>query len=194
MEDLKGAQCYSVPPNHRFPSFLSGVEYCKAAFPISLPIVHPSTNPVARDPSHFLHVVDAATALREERIDEVNLVLEEIGASSIPQLMVYNKVDLIAERPRIEKDRNGVAVSVWISSITGDGKELLLDAISGRLTSNVVETSITLRPEDGRMRARFFEIGAVVDEVDREDGSTEIFLKIQESSLKKIAGHRVIAG
>lgn len=136
-----------------------------------------------------LHVVDAAAPLRDERIEEVNLVLEEIGASSIPQLMVYNKVDLIDELPRIERDHSGTAVRVWVSSVTGEGKELLLDAVAECLASDVIETSITLGPEDGRMRARFFEIGAVVDEITCEDGSTEIHLKIQESSLKKIAGH-----
>ena len=141
-----------------------------------------------------LHVVDAAAPLRDERIEEVNLVLEEIGASSIPQLMVYNKVDLIDELPRIERDHSGTAVRVWVSSVTGEGKELLLDTVAERLASDVIETSITLGPEDGRMRARFFEIGAVVDEITCEDGSTEIHLKIQQSSFNKIAGHLATAG
>ena len=142
----------------------------------------------------ILHIVDAAAPLREERIEEVNLVLKEIGASSIPQLMVYNKSDLIDEGPRIERDQNGIAVRVWISSVTGEGKEMLLDVVAERLACDVIETSITLGPEDGRMRARFFEIGAVVNEITCEDGSTEIHLKIQENSLKKIAGQRAIAG
>ena len=141
-----------------------------------------------------LHVVDAAAPLRDERIEEVNLVLEEIGASSIPQLMVYNKVDLIDELPRIERDHSGTAVRVWVSSVTGEGKELLLDAVAECLAGDVIETSITLGPEDGRMRARFFEIGAVVDEITCEDGSTEIHLKIQQSSFNKIAGHLATAG
>lgn len=142
----------------------------------------------------ILHVVDAAAPLRDERIDEVNLVLEEIGAEPIPQLMVYNKVDLIGEAPRIERDSKGTVRRVWVSSITGEGKQLLLDAIAERVAGDVIETSITLGPEDGRMRARFFEIGAVIDETPCEDGSVEMHLKIEESSLKKIARHRVNAG
>ena len=71
---------------------------------------------------------------------------------------------------------------------------MLLDVIAERLARDVIETSITLGPEDGRMRARFFEIGAVVDEISCEDGSSEIHLKIQQNSLKKIAGQRVITG
>ena len=140
----------------------------------------------------ILHVVDAATPLREERMEQVNLVLEEIGASSIPQLVVYNKVDLVDELPRIERDFNGMALSVWLSSVTGDGKELLLDAISERLASDLIETSITLGPEDGRMRARFYEIGAVISEITCENGSTEIYLKIRKSSFDMIVGHRMV--
>jgi GTPase len=138
----------------------------------------------------ILHVVDAATPLRDERIDEVNSVLFEIGAEEIPQLMVYNKVDLLDEKPRIERNVEGKPVRVWVSSIDGAGKSLLLEAIAERLGKNVIETSITLKPEDGRMRARFFEIGAVVQEVPCEDGSIEMHLRIQESSLRQIARDR----
>ena len=142
----------------------------------------------------ILHVVDGSAPLREERIAEVNLVLEEIGASTIPQLMVYNKVDLIGEAPRIDRGHDGKPTRVWVSGITGQGEQLLLDAVAERLAGEVIETVITIGPEDGRMRARFFEIGAVVKESICEDGSTEIHLKIQESSLRKIAGHRAALG
>jgi len=138
----------------------------------------------------ILHVVDAAAPLRDERIDEVNAVLSEIGAEDIPQLMVYNKVDLIGKTPRIDRSADGRAQRVWVSSIDGSGKDLLLEAIAERVAGDVIETSITLGPEDGRMRARFFEIGAVLQERACEDGSVEMDLRIQESSLRKIARDR----
>ena len=43
----------------------------------------------------LLHVIDAATEQRDEHIHQVNDVLEEIGARDIPQLQVYNKLDLL---------------------------------------------------------------------------------------------------
>ncbi len=43
----------------------------------------------------LLHVVDAGSPNRAEQIDEVNKVLKEIGADSIPQILVLNKIDLI---------------------------------------------------------------------------------------------------
>ena len=134
----------------------------------------------------LLHIVDAAEPLRAERISEVNAVLDEIGANEIPQLMVYNKVDLIGEPARIERDNKGVVRKVWLSSISGEGKSLLLQAVAELLGEAVIETSVIVGPADGRVRARFFELGAVVREESCEDGSIEMHLKIQESSLRKI--------
>lgn len=141
----------------------------------------------------ILHVVDAAAPLRDERIHEVNAVLREIGAEDIPQLMVYNKVDLLGETSRIERNREGVAVKVWVSSLTGQGKDELLSAITECLASDVIETSIMLGPADGRIRAQLFELGAVIGETTCEDGSIEMRLKIEESSLRKITQGRQAA-
>ncbi len=134
----------------------------------------------------ILHVVDAAAPLRSERITEVESVLEEIGADAVPQVLVYNKVDLIGESARIERDGKGTIRKVWVSSIDGSGSELLLEAVAERLGDDVIETSLMVGPEDGRMRARFFELGAVLKEEPCEDGSVEMHLKIQESSLRRI--------
>ena len=139
----------------------------------------------------ILHVVDAASPLRGEQISEVNLVLEEIGAEATPQLMVYNKVDLLDEEPRIERNAHGVVTKVWVSSIDGAGKELLLEAIAERIGEAVIETNVKVRPQDGRIRAQFFELGAVVEEIPCEDGSVEMHLRIQESSLRKITRNKL---
>jgi GTP-binding protein HflX len=134
----------------------------------------------------LLHVVDASAPLRHERIDEVNSVLLEIGAEDIPQLMVYNKIDLNGDAPRIDRRDDGKPRCVWVSSTSGAGKELLTQAIAELLADGVIETSITLSPEEGKMRARFFELGAVLEESPCEDGSIRMDLRIQQSSLDRI--------
>ena len=139
----------------------------------------------------ILHVVDAASPLRGEQISEVNVVLEEIGAEATPQLMVYNKVDLLEEEPRIDRNAQGVVTKVWVSSIDGAGKALLLEAIAERIGEAVIETNVKVRPQDGRIRAQFFELGAVVAERPCEDGSVEMHLRIQESSLRKITQNKL---
>ena len=120
------------------------------------------------------------------------LFRSEIGAEQIPQLMVYNKVDLLGEPARVERDHRGVAQRVWLSSTSGEGTDLLLEVIAERLGTGIIETRIMLNPEDGKLRSQFFELGAVMKETPCEDGSVEMVLKIQEASLRKIAGDRFI--
>jgi GTP-binding protein HflX len=138
----------------------------------------------------ILHVVDAASPLRGEQISEVNLVLAGIGAEGTPRLMVYNKVDLLKEKPRIERDASGMVSKVLVSSINGAGKDLLFEAIAERIGEAVIETNVKVSPREGRMRAQFFELGAVLEERPCEDGSVEMRLRIQESSLRKITQNK----
>ena len=70
----------------------------------------------------LLHVVDAATEQREDNIHQVHEVLAEIGADRIPQLQVYNKLDLLEQAPRIDRNADGVPERVWLSAATGAGR------------------------------------------------------------------------
>ena len=54
-----------------------------------------STLEETREASVLLHVIDAASEQRDENIQQVGAVLEEIGADEVPQLHVYNKIDLL---------------------------------------------------------------------------------------------------
>ncbi len=58
-----------------------------------------STLQEAREASVLLHVIDAADPNRGERIAQVNSVLSEVGAGSLPQIEVFNKTDLVGEQP-----------------------------------------------------------------------------------------------
>ena len=78
----------------------------------------------------LLHVIDAANPDREEQIAEVNKVLAEIGASHIPQIRVYNKCDLTAAEPGVERDPYGKISRVRLSAQTGAGLPWLRAAIA----------------------------------------------------------------
>lgn len=78
----------------------------------------------------LLHVVDAGNPMRNEQIEQINLVLEEIGADRIPQLLVWNKIDLAGLKPGIERDEYGKIRRVFASARTGDGLDLLREAIA----------------------------------------------------------------
>jgi GTPase len=77
----------------------------------------------------LLHVVDASSPDREAQIDAVNQVLAEIGADSIPQLLVLNKIDLTALPPRVARDEYGKIARIWISAESGSGLESVRPAL-----------------------------------------------------------------
>jgi GTP-binding protein HflX len=78
----------------------------------------------------LLHVVDSASPVRMEQIEQVNAVLREIGADHIPQILVWNKIDAAGHEPALERDQDGRVSRVFISAHTGAGLDLLRGAIS----------------------------------------------------------------
>ena len=78
----------------------------------------------------LLHVIDAANPARDQQIAEVNKVLAEIGASHVPQILVYNKCDLTAAEPGVERDPYGKITRVRLSAQTGAGLPWLRAAIA----------------------------------------------------------------
>jgi GTP-binding protein HflX len=77
----------------------------------------------------LLHVVDASSPDRDAQVAAVQGVLAEIGADSIPQIMVLNKIDRTALLPRVERDEYAKISKVWLSAASGDGIDLLRAAV-----------------------------------------------------------------
>jgi GTP-binding protein HflX len=78
----------------------------------------------------LLHVVDAASPVRDEQAAEVDKVLAEIPAGAAPRLLVWNKIDAAALRPGVERDQYGRISRVFVSARTGAGLDALRDAIA----------------------------------------------------------------
>jgi GTP-binding protein HflX len=103
----------------------------------------------------LLHVVDAASPQLDEQMVEVERVLDEIGAAEIPQILVYNKQDLLEEsqRPRAAMDwierPGGVRVPrVFVSAVEGTGLELLRSQIVAAMREQGVELPAGVLPGD----------------------------------------------
>ncbi len=84
----------------------------------------------------LLHVVDAASEARDAQVEEVNKVLVEIGASAIPQVLAWNKIDRNGARPGIDRDEYAKIRRVRLSAKTGDGvdglRQALIEAAASR--------------------------------------------------------------
>ncbi|SDK56732.1 ribosome rescue GTPase HflX [Microbulbifer yueqingensis] len=135
----------------------------------------------------LLHVVDAASDDRLRLMEEVQLVLEEIGAADLPQLVVYNKIDLLAAKePTIDRDADGVPRAVWLSAVTGEGCELLVDAISERLGEQMVRGHLLVAARHSRLRAQLYEMNAVKGEEYRDNGDCELELVLPRGDLQRL--------
>jgi GTP-binding protein HflX len=119
----------------------------------------------------LLVVIDAADPQREERAADVIAVLREIGADALPSLTVMNQIDrLDGVAPRMDRNDEGVPRRVWLSARTGQGIDLLLEAMAERMRRGVGPVSLEVPPNAARLRARLHAMGVVTGERHAEDG------------------------
>jgi GTP-binding protein HflX len=136
----------------------------------------------------LLHVIDAATEEREDNIYQVQDVLAEIGAEQIPQLEVFNKLDLLEQipRPRIDRDQSGLPQRVWLSAATGEGCDLLRQAIAELVGEDMVTEELTLEPDQGRLRAALHRLGAVETEDYDEHGVAHLSVRLPRADWNRL--------
>lgn len=146
-----------------------------------------STLTEARAATLLLHVIDASDPRRDERMDQVNEVLAQIGAGDIPQIRVFNKIDRLELSPRVERDAEGHATHVWISAAHGLGLDLLKQTIAERLSRSVRRATVHLPVSRGALRSRFYEAGIVLAEQVDEDGGFDLTVEMPDAELLVLA-------
>jgi len=157
--------------------------------PHELVVAFRATLEESRDAALLLHVIDASDPQRAERIDDVKAVLEEIEAHQVPVLRVYNKIDRLEDcAPHVEYDSEGLPIKVWLSAANGQGVDALLELIGDRLFSDVASGWLHLPVAGGRLRARCYSLGEVVDERPAADGSVWLKLRISTRRLGELGG------
>jgi len=179
-------------PDARFALLADTVGFVRD-LPHELVAAFRSTLQEAREASLLLHVIDAADPNRAERIAQVNSVLAEVGAGSLPQIEVFNKTDLVGEPPRVETGELGNVRRVWLSAQTGQGTQSLVDAIGEFLGPEIVHRHIVLKPEEGRARARFFAAGAVLAEQALPGGGVDLEVSMPRQAFEDLCRHEGLA-
>jgi GTP-binding protein HflX len=145
-----------------------------------------STLQEAREATLLLHVIDAADPNRGERIAQVNQVLNEVGAGDLPQIEIFNKADLIGETAHVERGEDGSVRRVWLSAQTGEGTDLLIEAIGQFLGPELVHRHVVLEPDAGRARARFFAAGAVLAEQALPSGAVDLEVSMPRRAFEHL--------
>ncbi|WP_290633894.1 ribosome rescue GTPase HflX, partial [Aquisalimonas sp.] len=145
-----------------------------------------STLEEATESQLLLHVVDASADDRDGSIEQVDSVLEAIGADSIPTIRVFNKIDEAGREPGVMVDPETGLTEVWVSAQDGRGMDLLLTAIADAVAAERVQGRLTLSPDQGRLRARLFDLGRVLEEVWTDDGELLLDVDIRRRDLERL--------
>jgi len=135
----------------------------------------------------LLHVIDAHEPERDQQIEQVLAVLGEIGANELPMLEVYNKLDLLEGiKPQIQRDADGKPQRVWVSARDGLGLDLLRQAVAELLGDDLFVGTLCLPQRLGRLRAQFFELGAVQRETHDEEGGSLLEVRLPRVELNRL--------
>ncbi len=160
------------------------------ALPHELIAAFRSTLQEARDADLLLHVVDASDPLRNERIAQVREVLGGIGAGGIRELLVFNKIDLVAETARVVAGADGVPAQAWVSAASGAGLAGLREAIAQAVRPNQVRRTLHLEMQAAAVRSDLYRRNAVRAERQCDDGSWELDVELDAAEVAKLLGGR----
>ncbi len=143
-----------------------------------------STLEVAGRGDYLVHVVDCTAADPEGQISAVRDVLLEIGASHLPELLVFNKCDAAPDVAKNLVDRHEGSVAV--SALTGEGIDGFLHALGDRLRalSKIVELLI---PYDrGDLLAAVHREGEVVS-THHDEGGVRVRARLADASVGRLS-------
>ncbi len=139
-----------------------------------------------REANLILHVVDCADDNRQEKIAAVNKVLHQVGAGEVPQLLIYNKIDIAGFEPRIDLDDQQQAWRIWLSAITRSGFDELIDVLRKRFCETSARYNLVLQSNEGQIRAFLFESGAIESENFENNGDNHLKLRLTPSLLNRL--------
>ena len=139
-----------------------------------------------READLILHLVDASDDSRQEKIEAVNRVLHDVGASEVPQLLVYNKIDLLGLKPRLDRDAEDRAWRIWLSAASGDGFDQLMQSLRERFCAQSALFHLCLEASEGQVRAYLFESGAIESEKFETNGDISLKLRLTPALLKRL--------
>ena len=135
----------------------------------------------------LLHVVDAHSSEKKQKIEDVNSILHDLEASEIPQLMVYNKRDLGNKPYKTQTDTFGTIDQVWVSSLNELDRKNLIDVIAERLSDKLIVKKFRFLPSQGKERSDLYRSSSVLEEIFLEDGSCELVVKGEAELLSRFA-------
>lgn len=138
----------------------------------------------------LLHVIDASDEHNALHTEQVDHVLDVIGAKDVPRLFVYNKIDLRSDlSPRIERDDTGNPRRVLVSATKSLGINELLVAIGELLGLEMVQKEVVLAPKQAKLRAELYQREAVLSEKIDEEGNQLLLIRLPRVEFERLFGY-----
>ena len=134
----------------------------------------------------LLHVIDVSDEQRDVYRQQVHHVLRAIGADDIPQVEIMNKIDLIDQKPHIVAAHDNEPMRIYISAQTGQGLDLLKEALSHLFADTLFIGVLRLNVAQGKLRATLYQEEAVQEETISEQGDFLLSVKMQKKHLIRI--------
>ena len=141
-----------------------------------------------REAALLLHVIDASDPEREVHVGQVEDVLEEIGAGTVPVWRIYNKIDRLPEGREGEPASRFLAGgdALWLSAETGVGVEALERRLAKRFTEEVFRGWVAIPVSEGRLRSRLYAERAVEAEQTGADGSIHLRVNLPDRLFRAL--------
>ena len=153
-----------------------------------------STLEETRQANVLLHVVDASDKDNGDKIEQVEDIIEQIGAQEIPSIIVMNKIDEMSDfHPRVDKDYAGNIYRVWLSAHTGEGIDLLYQALSERLSGMMTCAGIQLDVQSAYIRSEIHKVGFIQKEKMNEFGQWLLEINVTRHYLKRLLGKQGVS-
>ena len=131
----------------------------------------------------LIHVIDAADSNRDIKTKEVDLILDELGVNSMPQIRALNKIDLIKNEEIWPA--NNLHPEIKISSETGEGLEELKNKVSECLFGNLLHGWVQFSPVQASVRSKLFDSGCIIEEKLDSSGQHQSLVSISQSMLEQ---------
>jgi len=153
-----------------------------------------STLEETRQANVLIHVVDASDNDNGDKIEQVEEIIERIGAQEGPSIIVMNKIDEMSDlQPRVDKDYAGNIYRVWLSAHTGEGIDLLYQALSEHLSGMMTYAGIQLDVQSAYIRSEIHKVGFIQKEKMNEFGQWLLEINVTRHYLKRLLGKQGVS-
>lgn len=133
----------------------------------------------------LLHVIDSSSPNMQEQIEAVETVLKEIGADA-PILQVYNKIDLSGDAAKIIYKTPDLPDRVYVSAHSGQGLDLLVQAVQQCLMGQLQRFDLMLKPAYGKLRTQLYSLNVIQSEHYDDQGNLHLMVQIAAHKLEQL--------